>query len=135
MIIPIIIFLISLVGLFTMLSFQAWRIKAGMVTVKERSMPEIFQEKAIVHVKTNFRRSLQRGIHLTVMTTLKTWVVFSHVVSMKFRQYFPKTTTFFSAKPKPAKGVPSNSFFLHSVAEYKQKVKKFKQKVRESSTM
>ncbi len=135
MITSIIIFLISLIALFAMLSFQAWRIKAGIVNIKERSMPEILQEKALIHVKKNFRRSLQQGIHVAVMTTLKTWVVFSHVVSMKFKKHFPKTSTFFSAKPKPAKGTPSSSFFLHSVAEYKQKVKKFKQKVKETSTM
>ncbi len=131
MVIPLITFFASLLILLFMVSYQSWRMRAGVVVAKEVSVPDLLHEQAIKHMKTNMRRSLQKGVHFAIMWTLKGWVVLTHSVSKKFKQYFPKTVAFFKASPKTPKEGATGSFFLHSVAEYKQKVKKFKQKIRE----
>jgi len=132
MTIIIITFFGTLIILLFMIFFQAWRVRAGLATAQDLSVPERFHDKALVHVKTNLRKSAQRAVHKMIIGALKGWVIFAHIVSKKFKEIFPKTSAFFSTKPKAPKEGETGSFFLHSIAEYKQKVKKFKQKIKEN---
>jgi len=90
-------------------------------------VPDIRAEK----IKKQIVPYTKKYTHLLIMTAIKTWVLASHSVQKKVKDAFPRVFGQKKIKEENSKENSQTSFFLHSVSEYKAKVKRLRQKVKE----
>jgi|SRR3989344_327764 len=127
MTLAIIIFFVSLIGIFLMLSYKAWHIRSSNLK-EETTGPELHHEILFLHRKV-FRITKKAG-HLVIIKTLQGWAWVSYKTQKKFKENFPKINYLLGGEKENSQvGDMPKSSFLSAVAEYKTKLKKFRQKI------
>ncbi len=112
-----------------MLGIQLWKLRKGHIVVDRASILGTSEHISVAKVKKTLWQTARALVHIAIMQFIRGWALLSHYVAKKWQQWFGY------AKPR-TDGMPSHkeSFFLHSVSEYKNRLKRIKQKLREKET-
>lgn len=130
MILSLTLSLISLGIITGFVSYRAWQIRTGEISVLEHHLG-LDKKHGFEKIKGLVAYKSKKAGHWVIMSILKGWVVTSHVVekkAVKLKNAF--TTAQKTHAPEDTKKEPS--FFLHTISEYKAKVKKFRDKLKEN---
>ncbi len=125
------IFFISFFALVGFILFRIWELKSGRVAIPIDH--DVHQElNTTVRVYT---RPLKQFIHRVVLTSLKIWVILTHRIEIFWKEKAQPTIVTYVKKLQPKRHLDPQpkkpSTFIRVVEDYKVKMKKFRQKVRE----
>ena len=121
MIILIILFGIGLTGMAVMLSLQISKLQTGDIDHSKITEPKISIN--VANVRKTIWQMLRALVHLIIMKLIRFWAYISHKISKKWNEKFGKKNNI----PLDLNGNPvakKESFFLHSISEYKMKLMK-----------
>lgn len=127
-----IIFIVSLIGIMSLLMVQS--IQLEKIDYSEHTANPIFIDKKLVRKIARKSFIITRNIlHITFLELTRYRILLGRKVSNFFEKKFPKFYALFSTKhaiqaAQEAKSVQT-SFFWRSVAEYKYKVKTMKHEI------
>lgn len=110
-----------------MLIMQLLNIRKGVVTLPKDSTP---QHITVAHVKKTAWYTARAIMHIVIMQFIRGWAYVSHFFAKKWQEWFGYNSTKKDSNQTPQK----ESFFLHSVGEYKMKLQRIKQRLREKET-
>lgn len=117
----IIIFAISLIGSFAILARKSYQIEKGYIedtVLKERS---ILPPVTVALIRRNTQMLIKTKSHKLFLVIAKWWAIFAHIVSRFISQKLLKENTISSS--------PTLSTFLKSVGEYKNRVRKVRERL------
>ena len=126
----LVLFGVSLVAMVAMLAWRAWQIRTGKVQVLDRTGEHVRIPPLRTYVRRETLLAIRKKAHIAIIYVIKFWVIGTHLGGKAIRKRAPKVHAFFSRKPNlPASHTVSA--LLRHAGEYKRKMKKFKQKLRE----
>ncbi len=127
MVIVIVIFFISIITAFGMLSFRAWQIRTGRVNIEgsgELAMPEV----GFRHLEKNMLYLTKHIVQWLVLSAVKYWLIFVTKTKKWISENWPKFHAYFQKKPQSPDAKPT--FIQRSIRESKIKIKRIKEKVK-----
>lgn len=119
------LFGVSLVGAAAMLGFQFYRLRSGKVEISRTMLETPREHISVAKVKRTIWQTARAVFHIVIMQLIKVWAVITHFVQKKWQQWFGYKTN------ASENGTQKESFFLHSVSEYKHRLKRIKEKLKE----
>ncbi len=117
----IIIFAVSLIGSFAILARKSYQIEKGYIedpVLKERS---ILPPVTVATIRKNTQLLIKTKSHKLFLWLAKWWAILTHLVSKFISQKILKEDTIQSS--------PTLSTFLKSIGEYKNRVRKVRERL------
>jgi len=130
MTIVIIIFFISILVAFGMLSFRAWQIRTSQIAQVSDNNESHIPELSFRQIEKNMLYLTKHIVQVVVLTGAKYWFIIITKTKKKVSGSWPKVHAYFQKKPvseKPEKP----SFVRRAILESKSKIKRIREKVRE----
>lgn len=112
-----------------MLGIQLWKLRKGHIIVDRASLLQHDGHLSVAKVKRTLWQTARALVHIAIMQFIRGWALLSHYVAKKWQQWFGYSKPHVEGDPKR-----KESFFLHSVSEYKNRLKRIKQKLREKES-
>ncbi len=129
MLILIVLFAIGLIGAGTMMFLQMNDLRSGKINPSHSYIVEPKININVGHMRRTLWQVLRAVVHIIIMKMIRLWAFISHLVAKKWNERFAKKDTSLTPTGEPI--VKRESFFLHSISDYKLKLKKIKQKLKE----
>ncbi len=128
MAIILILFCISLIGLSSMISYRAWELRTGKIDLANiESLP------AIPHLKLNIKQIKKATpvvtkyiIHSILLFFAKNYLQLKKFINRVLSERFPRL---FANNELNGRTAKPTSFFLRTMAEYKVKLRKMKERM------
>lgn len=133
MLVPLLIFSISLVLIIVMLFYRIHQMRLGKVELGRTNLEEnIWPEINVASLRNRMADYTKRYGHLFVLLLLRLWIKFSYFAKRKKQIILPKIKSFLQGhKDKLQKSSGPASRFLANISEYKAELKKMKEKIEE----
>ena len=132
MTITIIIFIISILIAFIMLSYRAWEIRTGQIITESNATP--VPEIAFRNLEKNVLYLAKRFIQSFVLGVVKYWFLATTKVKKEISENWPKVHKMIEKKAVSS-AEKTQSFVKRAVAESKYKIKRLKEKIRQDHDM
>jgi len=127
----IIIFFISILLAFGMLSFRAWEIKTSRVQIPENnksSLPKI----SFRHLEKNMLYLTKYIVQGILFIFAKYWFIITTKIRKWFNSKWPKINSYFRNKKEEEQNTSyRHSFFKKAILESKAKIRNIREKVKE----
>ncbi len=130
MLITIILFLISLVGLSILFYRKIGKIRLGEETVSLEHAHFGWHEISVRNLREYAINNAKDLGHQAVLGGVKTWIKMQYVWKRKRDEYAPRIKNILGIKDKIATPGSPISNMLSAVADYKKKIKKVAQKIK-----
>ncbi len=117
----IIIFAVSLIGSFAILARKSYQIENGYIEDPVLNERSILPPMTVAALRKNTHRIIKTKSHKLFLWLAKWWAILTHVVSKFISQKILKEDTIQSS--------PTLSTFLKSVGEYKNRVRKIRERL------
>jgi len=124
----IVTFIIGIAGALGILGFQIWRLKSGAIDLDQKAINKPKVQIDVAQIRRTIWQVLRALVHVAIMQLIRLWAFISHLAQKKWHQWFGYKNAGELATPESPK---KESFFLHSISEYKARLKRIKQKLRE----
>lgn len=126
----IIIFFISIIIVFGMLSFRAWEIRTSQVNNEVLNPQNQIPELSFRQIEKNMLYFTKHVVQVIILTGAKYWFIIVTKTKKKVSDKWPQIHAYFQKKPESQKpGKPS--FIQRAVLESKSKIKRIREQVRE----
>lgn len=123
-------FTVSTVSSILMLYRQIYLIRHGKILLKESEKNYFPLVEVMQLEKSKILSAAKRGGHIAILSTIKFWVIITHISSREFKKRFPRINRFFSFRKRLGSShLISN--ISSQIGEYKRKMRRFKAKLRE----
>lgn len=125
----IIIFFISIILAFGMLTFRAWEIRTARVSIpdnKDGVLPNI----SFRHVEKSMLYLTKHVIQGLILTCVKYWYIFITKTKKWVSEKWPKIHSYFEKKESVSLEPSKPSFLEKAILESKAKIKRIKEKVK-----
>lgn len=117
----IIIFIISLIGSFAILTRKAYQIQKGYIEEPVLNERSILPPVTVAALRKNTQLLIKTKSHKLFLWLAKWWAILTHLVSKFINQKILKEDTIQSS--------PTLSTFLKSIGEYKNRVRKVRERL------
>ncbi len=128
MIIIIIIFFISIILAFGMLTFRAWEIRTSRLLINTESMQTYKKGLSFEEIEKIVLFSFKHIIQWIVIFIVKNWFIIITKIKRLIQNKLPKIHKLFKKKPKTESR--KISFVERAVMESKIKIRKVKEKIK-----
>lgn len=129
MVIIIVIFFISIILAFGMLSFRAWQIRTARVSIpdnKDGALPNI----TFRHVEKSMLYLTKHVIQGIVLACVKYWYILVTKTKKSISDKWPRIHSYFQKNNELPSEPSKPSFFQKAILESKAKIKRIKEKVK-----
>ncbi len=130
MLIPIILFLISLIGLSVLFYKKIEKIRLGFEHTAQEHPHFDWHEMSVRNLREYAINNAKELGHQAVLGGLKTWIKLNYTIKRKYAEHEPKIKSILGIKDKIATPGSPVSNMLSAVADYKKKIKKVAQKMK-----
>ncbi len=127
MIYIIILFFIVLLAIILMVALQVQKLSADKIDVAYLENKRSPIKIDIYQARRTLWQLLRILVHLLIVQIIRLWAFISHFVHKKWQKWFHKKLN----EGEEIEAQKKESFFLHSISEYKMKLKRIKQKLKE----
>lgn len=123
----IITFTISLIVLVAMILRKSWQLNAGQLEHLTPSPRSLVGDVSLAKMRSNSVQYTRRGMHIVIMTLIKSWVIITHISGKALREKFPK---YFSKENVQKTGSSVLAKTKQVVKHYSVRAKKLREKIK-----